>query len=122
MSSGPSSLPARRWLDAFAQPTPVELDEWLGRLAGSGAAAASAPTHKESESRSLARCAEVALASALARPGRHRPTAFALLAAGAFVGYACEAALRADEDPVTELWEVVRRMAATREERVECPA
>lgn len=91
---------ARDWLCDSADPRPVELGRWLDQIEGADGTAAEL----------LTECARAALDTALGRPGRHRPTAFDLLAAGAFLGYACEAAL-ADEEACRTLWMIVGRMS-----------
>ncbi|MCE2454719.1 MAG: hypothetical protein J4G12_02720 [Gemmatimonadetes bacterium] len=124
---------ARAWLNRYAEPTPVDLETWLDRVeaagkrddADSGLTAsdgAGTPERAGDETcatTALTVCASSALASAMSTPGRHRPVAFDLLAGGAFVGYACESALRRDSEPVPKLWDIVRWMAATRAEEEE---
>ena len=107
---------AREWLSEFAERTPVELGNWLGFVEE----VPSGRTEKRRELdqlqaphavTALVDCTDAALDNAISALGRHRPSAFDLLAAGAFLGYACEAALQGPRDPAPILWAVARQMA-----------
>lgn len=89
----------REWLEARTPPVPRAFGEWV------------LPEEPEAEAgvEPLVREAEAALARALSPEGRPRDGAFDLLAADAFVTYACEAALQED-DPLEVLHGMVRRL------------
>jgi hypothetical protein len=81
---------------------PDEFRPWLEP--GGGASEGEVPTE-------LARRGLVALSEAAGRPGRDREAAFRLLAADAYITYACEAALE-DTEPERAPEELVGRIAA----------
>lgn len=79
---------------------PPAIDEWCERYGGIPA---------DARGEALLEGAERALGEALARPGRNREGAFALLAADALLTYACEDAARA-ERPGAELLGILERL------------
>lgn len=91
-----------RWLEVRLADVPGEFRPWLEP--GGGAAEEEVPAE-------LARRGLVALAEAADRPGRNREAAFRLLAADAYITYACEATL-GNAEPERALQELVARIAA----------
>lgn len=85
-------------------PPPRPVEEWAHEHAGVGLAA---------RGEALVDGAVRAIEAALARPGRDRDGAFALLAADALLTYACEDAA-ADPDPEASLMEILSRVQRVR--------
>jgi hypothetical protein len=95
------------WLQSRTPAPPTELraavDRAIGAApgaddsAGGAAVDAEAATEAMSTVAMLDRATRLCLDEALARPGRVRESAFALLAADALLTYACEAALDSDD-------------------------
>lgn len=83
-------------------PAPPALAEWMERFGGASPGA---------DGEALWTAALRALEEALARPGRSRDGAYALLAADALLTYAVEDAVDLD-DPEAALEELLRRVAA----------
>lgn len=83
-------------------PPPDSVREWMERFGGEGL---------DGDAASLTRGALRALREALARPGRDREAAYALLAADGLLTYAVEALLERS-DPDAALTELMDRVAA----------
>ena len=91
------------WLADRLDEVPEELRTWLEAEHADGG--------EPEVTDELIRRGLAALAGAMARPGRDRKAAFRLLAADAYLTYACEAALE-DSEPEPALRELVGRIAA----------
>lgn len=96
------SAEVRVWLDERASEVPREFLPWLQ----DGAA-----DEGETVPEALARRGVAALAEAAARPGRNREAAFRLLAADAYLTYACEATVE-ESDVDAGLADLIRLVAA----------
>ncbi len=96
------SPPVDRWLRDRFDDTPEEFLPWLDRPEGEDGDA----LHRVLEARGLA-----ALSDALAQPGRNRESAFRLLAADAYLTFACEAILDLP-DPESALTDLLHRVTS----------
>ena len=111
---------AEAWLEGRLAEVPEGLSPWLtgGEDEGSSGGKGHAP---ESNGRAdedlpevagaLARRGLEALRRAAARPGSERESAFLLLAADAYLTWACEALL-SEDDPTAGFEELIRRTAS----------
>lgn len=97
------SADVRVWLEERLDDVPGEFLPWLDLEEGSDG--------DETVREALARRGVDALSEALARPGRNRTAAFHLLAADAYLTYACEAVVE-ESDVETGLIEILRLVAA----------
>ena len=93
----------RRSLSARVPAPPAEVVEWMVRFGDGSGGKGGAPSDMGVR----------ALAEAMARPGRDREGAYALLAADGLITYAVEDAARA-ADPEAALLALVSRVAETR--------
>jgi len=94
---------AARWMEERMSRVPSALRAWL-----------QAPRTDDPEGRVefLAARGVAALDDAISRPGRDREAAFHLLAADAYLTWACEAAAEDDADPGERLADLVRQVAS----------